>query len=190
MQTIVARADHADSLLNSQTRELKIYWSSLGRTILARFEFVICLGVDIRRATGQILSMLLSITNVLKEMHSLWMSMQRPSEQHFMLGDATGRQVKIYMTNIPDWESVEYFLRQTFKGRKGARWVRRRHYTLQERSSRVEVDRTIDMEHLFSSRQQVDVSLFCRESPTAGTSASCPWCKIVSPSTTETEVQW
>ncbi|KAJ4423395.1 hypothetical protein N0V82_001999 [Gnomoniopsis sp. IMI 355080] len=189
-QQIEARGEQTDALLNSQTRELKGYWSRLGRNILTRLDFVSGLGIDIRRSTGLILSALFPMANMLTEVHSLLLNMQGPFEQHFKLEDATGKQFKIYMCNIPDWESLDFFLQQRFKGKKGARRVQRRHYTLQERSSHVEIDRKIDLDHLFSSRQLIDMSLFCRDSISQIKRANCPWCKTISSSTTGSEVQW
>lgn len=175
----------------SQTYELKGLWSMLGRNILTKLDFLSSLGADARTLSENILSALLPISNMLGEVHCLLMSLQRPFEQHFVLEDATGRPLTIYLTNIPDWDAFDYFLQRRFKGRKGARRVQRRQYMLLERSSQTDIDRTAaSWEDIFSSRQLVDMSLFCKEVNDKDKMASCPWCNTVSSSHSEAEVQW
>lgn len=178
-------------MLDKRTRELKGFFGFIGRKILARLDFVSGLCTGVGNSIGEILSILTPLVALLSENQKLLMGMERPSEQRFVLEDATGKSWTIYMTNIPDWESMEFFLQQRFKGKKGARRVLRRRFALQERASHMEIDRAVDWEALFTSRQLVDMSLFCR-GPTDQVmmASSCPWCKTVSSSSAEMEVQW
>lgn len=181
---------NGEVMLDDRTRELKAFWRLLGRTVLARLNFVTSLGTEIKRTTGQILASLLSLTNMLHELQSLLTNMDWSFEQQFVLEDATGRTLKIYMTNIPNWEAFQFFLQQRFKGKKGSRRVLRRRYILQERSSLLEIDHNMEWESLFQSRQMVDMSLLCSDFRDRASRPSCPWCKTASSSDSGQEVQW
>lgn len=178
-------------MLDKQTRELKGFFGFISRKILARLDFVTGLCTGVGNSIDEMSSILTPLVALLGETHKLLMGMERPFEQRFILEDATGKSWTIYMTNIPDWESLDFFLQKRFKGKKGARRVLRRRFVLQERASQIEIDRAVDWEAVFTSRQLVDMSLFCRD-PTDHImmASSCPWCKTVSSSSAEMEVQW
>lgn len=179
------------STLADQSRELASLWKLLGRSILMRLDFIRVLGADIKTSAEDLLSVLTPMSSMLSEVYCLLKHLQRPFEQHFTLEDATGRQLLIYMTNVPDWESFEFFLRHNFKGRKGERRVQDGRYVLQERSSHTELRRdSATWEYIFSSRQLVDMSLFCKEGNKGKKMWSCPWCRTISSSTSQREVQW
>lgn len=187
---ISAAEDRTEAVLCNQTRKLQEFFGFMGRQILARLDFVAGMCIDVKSSIGEVLSVLMPMATLLGDNHRLLMGLQWPVEQHFVFEDATGRSWNIYMTNISDWESFDFFLEKRFRGRKGARRVLQRRFVLQERSSHLEIDRAVDWETLFISRQSLEMSLLCRDSRDQSTASSCPWCKTVSSSDTAVEVQW
>lgn len=186
---ISAVEDRTRIMLDTQSQRLEGFWDLLGQRMLTSLHSISNLDEQTTRPTQEILSLLVSTTTKLNEVYSKLASLDRPLEQQFVLQDAAGRSLIIYMTNIPSWEAFDHLLQHRFEGKKGSRRVVNRRYVLQERSSHMEIDRSTDWETLFCSRQMVDMSLFCRE-PVDKNATSCPWCQTISTSSTETEVQW
>ncbi|KAM5386445.1 hypothetical protein ACJZ2D_000408 [Fusarium nematophilum] len=180
-------------LTRASGQSLKGYLSFLGGKILSRLDFVSRLGTDLKRSTGQILSMMLAVSGELSSIRAVVMRLDRGiSDDHFVLEDATGRTFPIHLKTITSWEVFEYILNDRFKGKKGAHRIRLKLYSLQERATRREVDRTTNWESAFLPYQRVNMSLMCREvgkGRDARLLSCCPWCRTTSTSETGVEVR-
>uniref|UniRef100_L2FUV4 Ubiquitin-like domain-containing protein n=2 Tax=Colletotrichum fructicola (strain Nara gc5) TaxID=1213859 RepID=L2FUV4_COLFN len=114
------------------------------------------------------------------------------SDEDFVFEDATGRVFPIYLRTIMSWEVFEFIIVDRFKGKKGSHRIQKGRYTLQERATGREMDRSLDWESAFSPYQRVSMSLICRDARRTmkwATSASCPKCGTTSPNEAGVEVQ-
>ncbi|KZL74992.1 hypothetical protein CT0861_07526 [Colletotrichum tofieldiae] len=179
--------------MRESNQTLKQYFGTIGRQILSKLNFVAGLGIDLQKATAQLLSMMIAISGELGGIRTVLMRLERPlNDEHFILEDATGRVFPIHFKTITSWEAFEFIIADRFKGKKGANRIRRKRYLLQERATQREVIRSTDWESAFLPYQRVDMSLLCTESQKVDQRAfsSCPFCKTISPGETGVQVQW
>lgn len=185
---------HTKAMLDDQTQAIQGSWSLFGKAVLERLYCISKLGTTLQESTGQILSVVLTMSSDITHIRSLVMRLERPlNDPHFVLEDAMGISHPIYMKTITSWETFEYVLQKMFAGKRGARRVLRGRYVLQDPSTRVMFDRTWGWEELFMRHQRVYMRLFCTETKSAADAerlSSCPWCQTVSSNGTGEEVQW
>lgn len=98
------------------------------------------------------------------------------------LKDSVGQIISMMFRAV-----LEFILSERFKGKKGARRIQRRLYSLRESNTQREVDESIPWESAFLSYQKITMSLMCRE---AGATTSCPYCKTPSDHGRGVEVEW
>lgn len=182
-------------LISQSAATLKGYMSHLGRQLISKLDMVNRLGVDLKRSTTQMMSMMFTITSDLSSIRAIVMRLDRgPSEEYFVLDDITGRAFPIHLKTITSWEILDFVLKERFKGRKGARRVQRKLYSLQEDNTRRGVDWSTPWENAFLPYQRVTMSLMCKEANPNSTgereASSCPFCHTVSDAETGVEVEW
>ncbi|GKT58321.1 vegetative cell wall protein gp1 [Colletotrichum tofieldiae] len=181
-------------MIHDSNQSLKGYFGMIGRRILSRLDFVARLGMELKSSTSHLMSMMLAVSGELSSIRTVIMRLERPlNEEHFVFEDATGKVFPIHLRTITSWEAFEYVIVDRFKGKKGAHRTQRKRYSLQERASRREVDRSMDWESAFLPYQRVEMSLMCREAQNPAlvrSSPTCPRCLTVSPGETGVEVQW
>ncbi|KPM44405.1 hypothetical protein AK830_g2141 [Neonectria ditissima] len=180
-------------MIRDSNRSLKGYLALLGRRILTKLDFMTTLSMELKKSTCQIFSMMLAVSGEISSIRAVVMRLDRgPSDEHFTLEDVTGRAFPIHLKTITSWEVFEYVLSSRFKDKKGGHRVRRKLYSLQERNTHREINRSLDWESAFLPYQRVDMSLKCRDAQ-KGTDkrqlSSCPRCQTPSPSKTGVEVQ-
>ncbi|KUI65554.1 hypothetical protein VM1G_00334 [Cytospora mali] len=165
------------------------------KTVLQKLHCVSKLGARLQESTGQILSVVFTMSSDITYIRSLVMRLERPlSDPHFVLEDAMGRSHPIYMKTITSWDTFDFVLQRMFEGKRGARRVLRGRYFLQDPSTGFILDRAWVWEDLFMKPQRVYMRLFCKESTSAANPPekcfSCPWCQTLSSEGTEEEIQW
>lgn len=182
-------------LISQSAASLKGYVSHLGRQLISKMDMVNKLGLDLKRSTTQMISMMFTITSDLSSIRAIVMRLDRgPSEEYFVLDDITGRTFPIHLKTITSWEMLEFVLKERFKGRKGARRIQRKLYSLQEDNTHRGVDWSTPWESAFVPYQRVTMSLMCKEANPNNTgereASSCPFCHTVSDAETRVEVEW
>ncbi|KAH6976039.1 hypothetical protein BKA56DRAFT_552474 [Ilyonectria sp. MPI-CAGE-AT-0026] len=185
--------DRTDSVIRASSQRLSGYMEIIESRILSNLESISTLGMDLKSSTGNILSIVLTMSGELSSIRDMVMRLERPlSDEHFILEDVTGRAIPIHLKTITSWDAFEYILNDRFKGKKGSHRIRRNLYNLQERATRHGVDRSTDWESAFLPNQRFDMSLICQEAqkdPDERLLSSCPFCKTMSPAKTGVEVQ-
>jgi hypothetical protein len=141
------------------------------------------------------ISMMFTITGDLSSIRAIVMRLERgPSEEYFVLDDITGRTFPIHLKTITSWEMLEFVLKERFKGRKGARRIQRKLYSLQEDNTQRGVEWSTPWESAFLPYQRVTMSLMCKDAKPTSTgemeTSSCPFCQTPSEAETGVEVQW
>jgi hypothetical protein len=166
----------------------------MSREILSQLEITHKLGAALKHITTQIFSMICTIAADISSIRTIVMRLDRgPSDEHFVLEDITGRVFPIHLKIITSWEVLEFILTERFRGKKGARRVKRKLYSLQESNTRREIDVSTPWESAFLPYQKVNMSFICKE--TADKSmveklSSCSFCKTPSSGDTGVEVEW
>lgn len=182
-------------MLHDQTRALQRSWSQFGKAVLEKLYYVSKLVTTLQESTGQILSIVLTMSSDISHIRSLVMGLERPlSYPHFVLEDAMGNYHPIYMQTITNWDTFELVLQQLFVNKRGARRVLRGRYVLEDPSTGIMFEKNSwRWEDLFRRDQRVCMRLFCTETKSAADVeklSSCPWCQTVSSNGTGQEVQW
>lgn len=183
------------AMVHQSAASIKSYLGLLGRRIITKLDLVSQLGANLKRSTGHIIAMMTAITGDLSSIRTVIMRLDRgPSDEHFVLEDITGRTFPIHLKTITSWEAFEFILNQRFKGKKGARRVQRKLYSLQEDITHREVDWSMPWESAFLPYQRVNMSLMCKEAEAEITGekagSSCPFCHTPSDGETGVEVEW
>ncbi|KAM0470431.1 hypothetical protein ACHAP7_009495 [Fusarium lateritium] len=137
------------------------------------------------------ISMMFTITGDLGSIRAIIMRLDRgPRDEHFVLDDITGRAFPIHLKTITSWEMLDFILKERFKGKKGARRIQRKLYSLQDNTHRG-VDWSTPWESAFLPYQKVTMSLMCKEAKASNTGQkevpTCPFCQT--PSHAETGVE-
>ncbi|KAJ4120293.1 hypothetical protein NW760_007447 [Fusarium oxysporum] len=182
------------AMVHQSAASIKGYLGLLGRRIITKLDLVSQLGASLKRSTGHIIDMMTAITGDLSSIRTVIMRLDRgPSDEHFVLEDITGRTFPIHLKTITSWEVFEFILNQRFKGKKGARRVQRKLYSLQEDITHREVDWSMPWESAFLPYQRVNMSLMCKEAEAEITGekagSSCPFCHTPSDGETGVEVE-
>ncbi|KAG8670401.1 hypothetical protein FPOAC1_009813 [Fusarium poae] len=170
------------ALIRQSEASLRRFLEFIGRSIISKLEILYSLGIQLKITTGQIVSMVHGIAGDLNSIKAIVMRLDRgPRDEHFVLEDITGRVFPVHLKTITSWEILEFILSERFKGRKGARRVQQRRYTLRENKTHREIDGSIPWDGAFLPYQKVNMSLICNEAEDSGTSgkatSSCPFCK-------------
>ncbi|KZL87535.1 hypothetical protein CI238_01433 [Colletotrichum incanum] len=180
-------------MVRDSNLSLRGYFGVIGRRILSRLDYVSRLSRELKISTSHLISIMRAVSGELSNIRTAIMRLERPlNDEHFVFEDATGKVFPIHLRTITSWEAFEYVIADRFKGKKGAHRAQRKRYSLQERASRREVDRSTSWETAFLPYQRVDMSLMCREvqnSARVKSSLSCPRCLMGSPDETGVEVQ-
>lgn len=193
--TRVAENDDRTAItIRKSSQVLKQYFGAIGQRMLSKLSFIAGLGVELRKSTSDLMTMMVSLSGDLSGIKAILMRLERPlNDEHFILEDITGRVFPIHLKTITSWDAFDFILAARFQGKKGARRVKGKRYSLQERASHQQVDRSTDWESAFLPYQKIDMSLICRESQNGSQtelSMSCPWCQTVSPDSVDRETQW
>ncbi|EQB44460.1 hypothetical protein CGLO_16799 [Colletotrichum gloeosporioides Cg-14] len=193
----IQAADNEDRTavtIRKSSQVLKQYAGAIGQRILSKLSFIAGLGVELRQSTSGLMPMMVSLSGELSGIKAILMRLERPlNDEHFILEDITGRAFPIHLKTITSWDAFEFILADRFRGKKGAHRVKGNRYSLQERASHRQIDRSTDWEGAFLPYQRIDMSLICREAgtgPQKKSSMSCPWCQTVAPVIFDTETQW
>ncbi|KAM0244019.1 hypothetical protein ACHAP5_006683 [Fusarium lateritium] len=116
-----------------------------------------------------------------------------PSDEHFMLDDITGRAIPIHLKTVTSWEMLDFILKERFKGKKGARRIQRKLYSLQEDNTHRGVNWSTPWESAFLPYQKVTMSLMCKEAKASNTgqkdAPTCPFCQTPSDAETGVEIE-
>ncbi|KAH9238386.1 hypothetical protein K456DRAFT_1746487 [Colletotrichum gloeosporioides 23] len=138
------------AIVQNSNQSLREYLGAIGQRVLSRIESISHLAMDLKSSTSQLLSMVLSVSGELGRIRAVMMRLERPlSDEHVIFEDATGKVFPIHLMTITSWEIFEFIITDRFKGKKGAHQTRRGRYTLQERATGREVDRSLDWENAF-----------------------------------------
>ncbi|CAI0646057.1 unnamed protein product [Colletotrichum noveboracense] len=138
------------AIVQNSNQSLREYLGAIGQRVLSRIESISHLAMDLKSSTSQLLSMVLSVSGELGRIRAVMMRLERPlSDEHVIFEDATGKVFPIHLRTITSWEIFEFIITDRFKGKKGAHQTRRGRYTLQERATGREVDRSLDWENAF-----------------------------------------
>ncbi|UZP42973.1 hypothetical protein NXS19_010789 [Fusarium pseudograminearum] len=185
------------NLIRRSKTSLKRSLDSVGRGIVSKLEIIHSLGTQIKTTTCHIVSSIQSIAADVNSIKAIVMHLDRgPGDDHFILEDITGRRFPIHLKTITSWAVLEFILEERFKGKKGARRIQQKRYTLRESKTHREIDGSIPWDSAFLPYQEVNMSLMCNEvesNDTNGKAASsCPFCKMLSDSLASTgvEVKW
>ncbi|KAF4885036.1 hypothetical protein CGCFRS4_v012252 [Colletotrichum fructicola] len=193
IQKISGSEKRTAAIIQDTNQSLMGYLGVIGRQVLSRLEYVSSLGIDLMNLTTQIMALVLAVSADLSRIGTGTMWLDRPmSDEDFVFEDATGRVFPIYLRTIMSWEVFEFIIVDRFKGKKGSHRIQKGRYTLQERATGREMDRSLDWESAFSPYQRVSMSLICRDARRTmkwATSASCPKCGTTSPNEAGVEVQ-
>jgi hypothetical protein len=183
------------ALISHSAASLKGYIGHLGGQLISNLDRVNRLGVDLKRSTSQIISMMFTITGDLSSIRAIIMRLDRgPSDEYFVLDDITGRAFPIHLKTITSWEMLDFLLKERFKGKKGARRIQRKLYSLQEDNTHRGVNWSTPWESAFLPYQRVTMSLMCKEAKANSTgekeASSCPFCQTPSNAETGVQVEW
>ncbi|RBR26768.1 uncharacterized protein FIESC28_00349 [Fusarium coffeatum] len=173
------------ALIRRSEASLKAWISFIGRQILRRLQIVHRSGIELKRSIDQIIAMMCTLSGDLSSIRAIVMHLDRgPSDEYFILEDVTGRTFPIHLRTITSWAVLEFILNERFKGKKGARRVQRKLYSLRESNTQREIDGSMPWESAFLPRQKITMSLICKdaENNNAGgrVSSSCPFCQTPS----------
>ncbi|KAI6773038.1 hypothetical protein HG530_003996 [Fusarium avenaceum] len=142
-------------MISQSAASLKGYMSHLGRQLISKLDMVNRLGEDLKRSTTQMMSMMFTITGDLSSIRAIVMRLDRgPCEEYFVLDDITGRTFPIHLKTITSWQMLDFVLKERFKGRKGARRIQRKLYSLQEDNTHRGVDWSTPWESAFLPYQR------------------------------------
>ncbi|KAK3361242.1 hypothetical protein B0T24DRAFT_599583 [Lasiosphaeria ovina] len=180
-----------------ENRRFQTSVSWIGRTILSGLGYVAQLGIELKSATTQAISMLFTLAGEVSSIRAALSRLERPlngEHEHFLLEDPTGRLFPVYLKTVTSWDGFECLLADRFKGKKGARRISRKRYVLKERATHRKLDRSKDWDTAFLPYQRVDMSRLCREfsATRSGTTllSSCPRCFMVNSSdSSDSELQ-
>lgn len=181
-------------MLHEQIRVMQSSWRRIGNAVLGRLDSLSTLGTEILSVILTTSTGIREIQPIIAEIHSFIMRLERPlSDPHFVLEDAMGDSHPIYMKTITSWDTFEFVLQQRFKGKRGARRVRRGRYVLEDPSTGIILDRSWDWEDLFMRRQRIFMRLFCKELISKLNDeklSRCPWCKTMWSSRDDEDMPW
>ncbi|KAJ4138414.1 hypothetical protein NW768_002243 [Fusarium equiseti] len=138
--------------------------------------------------------MISTIAGDLSSIRAIVMGLDRGlTDEYFVLEDITGRMFPIHFRTITSWAVLEFILSERFKGKKGARRVQRKLYSLRESNTQREIDGSIPWESAFLPHQKITMSLICKEADDKNASGrattSCPFCKTPSDHDSGVEVE-
>lgn len=181
-------------LIHRSKTSLGTSLDSIGRNIVSKLEIIHSLVAQLRTTTGHIVSLIQSVAGDISSIKAIVMHLDRgPGDEHFILEDITGRRFPIHLKTITSWAVLEFILNERFKGKKGARRVQHKRYTLVEDKTHREVDQSIPWDGAFLPYQKINMSLICNEVEGNGTNgkgaSSCPFCKMLSGSLASTGVE-
>lgn len=166
----------------------------LGKYVLASLGFLSHSVADIHKSITEVLPSLISISTGVAELRSKLMGIAwPPSDEHFVLEDASGRRFPIHLKTITSWHVFECILQERFKDRPGAHRVSRGRYMLNESATSTKIDRNATWENAFRPDQPVNMSIMCKgtaEELDAHDSAICPFCHSESTSGMDEQVKW
>ncbi|RFN47825.1 vegetative cell wall protein gp1 [Fusarium flagelliforme] len=151
-------------------------------------------GIELKRSVDQIIAMMCAISGDLSSIRAIVMRLDRgPNDEYFILEDITGRTFPIHLRTITSWPVLEFILSERFKGKKGARRVQRKLYSLRESNTQREIDGSMPWESAFLPHQKITMSLTCKDTENNNTDgrglASCPFCKTSSDHSSGVEVE-
>ncbi|KAK2770121.1 hypothetical protein CKAH01_04464 [Colletotrichum kahawae] len=182
------------SATSQSVQTLKQYFGAISQKIFSKLGFIAGIGLELQKSTSDLTAMMITLSGELGGIRNILMRLERPlNDEHFILEDITGRVFPVHLKAITSWDALEYILTDRFRGKRGARRVKGKKYTLQERGTHRQVDRSVDWESAFLPYQRIDMSLRCLDaqvsSPNASC-ASCPFCQTTSPEESGMEIQW
>ncbi|CEI70388.1 unnamed protein product [Fusarium venenatum] len=152
------------ALVRQSEASLERFLDCVGRSIISKLDIIYSLGAQLRISTCQIASMIYSIAGDLNNIKDICMRLDRgPSDEHFILEDITGRVFPIHLKTITSWEILQFILSERFKGKKGARRVQHKRYTLRENKTQRLINRSIPWDSAFLPYQKVNMSLMCND---------------------------
>ncbi|CAG7554642.1 unnamed protein product [Fusarium equiseti] len=142
-------------------------------------------GIELKSSIGQVIAMMCTISGDLSSIRAIVMRLDRgTNDEYFILEDITGRMFPIHLRTITSWTVLEFILSERFKGKKGARRVQRKLYSLRESNTQREIDGYIPWESAFLPHQKITMSLICKDTENENREgrglASCPFCKTPS----------
>jgi len=183
------------ALIRRSEASLKAWISFIGRQIIYRLQIVHRSGIELKRSVDQIIAMMCAISGDLSSIKAIVMQLDRgPNDEYFILEDITGRTFPIHLRTITSWPVLEFILSERFKGKKGARRVQRKLYSLRESNTQREIDGSMPWESAFLPHQKITMSLICKDTENNNTDgkglASCPFCKTPSDHSSGVEVEW
>ena len=193
-EQIVAESRTA-ALIRRSEASLKAWISFISRQILYRLQVVRRSGIELKRSVDQIIAMMCTLSCDVSVIRAIVMHLGRgPSDEYFILEDVTGRTFPIHLRAITSWAVLQFILSERFKGKKGARRVQRKLYSLRESNTQREIDGSMPWESAFLPRQKITMSLICKdvENNSAGgrISSSCPFCQTPSDHDSGAEIEW
>jgi hypothetical protein len=152
-------------------------------------------GIELKRSLDQIIAMISTIAGDLNSIRAIVMGLDRGlTDEYFVLEDITGRMFPIHLRTITSWAVLEFILSERFKGKKGARRVHHKLYSLRESNTQREIDGSIPWESAFLPHQKITMSLICKEADGKNASGrvttTCPFCKTPSDHDSGVEVEW
>lgn len=167
----------------------------IGRQIISKLLLVHRSGIKLKRSADQIITMMCAIAGDVNSIRAVIMRLDSgPDDEHFILDDITGRRFPVHLRTITSWGMLEFILSERFKGKKGARRVQRKLYSLRESNTQRKIDGSVPWESAFLPRQKITMSLMCKEmgyvSAIGRAAMSCPFCKTPSDHGSGVEVEW
>ncbi|KAH7183254.1 uncharacterized protein B0J16DRAFT_416356, partial [Fusarium flagelliforme] len=189
-----AAENRTAALIRQAEASLKRWISLIGRQIISRLQIVHRSGIELKRSVDQIIAMMSTISGDLGVIRYIVMRLDRGlDDEYFTLEDITGRRFPIHLRTITSWAVLEFILTERFKGKKGARRVQRKLYSLRESNTQREVDDSIPWESAFLPHQKITMSLVCKDTGNNATServsTSCPFCNTPSDHDSGVEVE-
>lgn len=178
------------ALIRQTQASTEAWISFIGHQIVSRLQVVHRSSIELKKSVDQIIAMMSTISGDLGIIRGIVMRLDRgPDDEYFTLEDITGRKFPIHLRTITSWAVLEFILSERFRGKKGARRVQRKLYSLRESNTQRQVDGSMPCESAFLPHQKITMSLMCREA--AGSAVtSCPFCNTPSDHEGDEEVEW